>query len=144
ARARLLRRAPHSLTAEFALYDAAGTQIAAVQDARFRSIRLARSHGEALDFLDELGVPSPHPQDPRSALSTLDAAAATDVLASAVALATRQGTHACYAQEIEPLLDSLCDRYAIRALRGLAQDGPLLYDDAVERCRQTAPDTSPL
>lgn len=144
ARARLLRRAPHSLTAEFALYDAAGIQIAAVHDVRFRGIRLAKSYGETLDFLDELGVPSPHPHDPRSALSTLDSAAASDLLASAVALAAQQGTHACYAQEIEPLLDSLCDRYAVRALRGLAQNGPHLYDKAVERCRQTAPDASAL
>src|SRR5690606_21790154 len=43
-RARLLRRGPHSLTAEFALFNAEGEQIAAVREARFRSIRLSKAN----------------------------------------------------------------------------------------------------
>src|SRR5690606_6156441 len=144
ARARLLRRGPHSLTAEFFLYNDAGEQIATVREARFRSIRLSKSSAGALDFLAESGVPSPHAHDPLSRQSTLDAAAAADALAGAAASAAQDGTHARYAHEIEPLLDSLCDRFVLRALRVLAPHTEHLYDDVLERCRQASPDTAVL
>src|SRR5690606_15116589 len=81
-RARLLRRAPHSLTAEFDIYDADGNQIAAVREARFKSIRLSKTAAESLDFVDDAGVPRPHALDPRSHVSTLDVAAWADAWAN--------------------------------------------------------------
>ncbi|MBO9357394.1 SDR family NAD(P)-dependent oxidoreductase [Bordetella petrii] len=144
ARARLRGRGPHSLTADFTLYDAAGEPIAAVHEARFRSIRLSKASADALDFLDDTGVPSPHAHDARSHQSTLNPAAAADALASAAAGAAQNGTHARYAHEIEPLLDSLCDRFVLRALRTLAPNTQHLYDDVLERCRQASPDTAML
>jgi len=144
ARARLLRRGPHSLTAEFFLYNETGEQIATVREARFRSIRLSKASAGALDFLADSGVPSPHAHDPLSRQSTLDSAAAADALAGAAASAAQDGKHARYAHEIEPLLDSLCDRFVLRALRALAPQTQHLYDDVLERCRQASPDTAVL
>jgi len=144
ARAHLLRRGPHSLTAEFFLYNEAGEQIAAVHEARFRSIRLSKANAGALDFLADSGVPSPHAHDPRSRQSTLDGAATADALAGAAASAARDGTHIRYAHEIEPLLDSLCDRFVLRALHLLAPNTQHLYDDVLERCRQASPGTAVL
>jgi len=143
-RARLLRRGPHSLTAEFALYNEAGEQIATVREARFRSIRLSKATAGALDFLDDTGVPSPHAQDPRGRQSVLDAAAATGAWADVAAAAAQDQTHARYAHEIEPLLDSLCDRFLVQALGQIAPNARHLYDDIVERCRQASPDTATL
>ncbi|MCD0501932.1 type I polyketide synthase [Bordetella petrii] len=143
ARARLLRRGPHSLTAEFALYDANGKQIAAVHEARFRSIRLSKTSTGALDFLADTGVPSPHAQDPLARQSSLSAPAAANAIAT-VAAAAQGHTHGRYAHEIEPLLDSLCDRFLVRALRELVPGNNHVYDDIIERCRQASPDTAPL
>ncbi|CAM4229302.1 SDR family NAD(P)-dependent oxidoreductase [Bordetella muralis] len=143
-RARLLRRAPHSLTAEFDIYNAAGEQIAAVREARFKSIRLSKTAGDTLDFVDDAGVPRPHALDPRSRISELDTGAAADAWTTLAASAAQDQTHTRYAHEIEPLLDSLCDHFFVRALTTLAPNGHHLYNDAVERCRQTSPDTAAL
>ncbi|GAB3333565.1 type I polyketide synthase [Bordetella tumulicola] len=143
-RARLLRRAPHSLTAEFTLYNAEGEQIAAVREARFKSIRLSKTAADALDFVDDAGVPRPHAQDPRSHQSTLDAATAADTWAAMAARAAQDETHTRYAHEIEPLLDSLCDHFFIRALGTLAPNTNHLYDDVAERCRQASPESAAL
>jgi len=143
-RARMLRRAPHSLTAEFTLYNAAGEPIASVREARFKSIRLAKASANALDFVDDAGVPAPHEHDPRSRVSVLDAGAASQTWQTVAAAAAQDQTHTRYAHEIEPLLDSLCDHFFIRALGILAPKANHVYDDAVERCRQASPDTAAL
>ena len=123
ARARLVRRAPHSIAAEFDLFDAHGRQIAAVRDVRLRGVRLARDAARP-DFLDYAAIPCPHPLAPASAVPpalrpdamqhTLDALA-QDIQA--------QGLPDRYAGEVDPLLESLCDHYAAQALRELADDG---------------------
>ncbi|MBV7486182.1 type I polyketide synthase [Bordetella sp. BOR01] len=141
-RATLRRRSPHSLTVDFALFNQAGEQVAAVRDTRFRSIRLSKATTRAPDFLAEVGVPSPHADNPDSRQSTLDAPAVANALSSMIATAVHDGTHARYAHEIEPLLDSLCDRFLLQAIRDLAPDTGHLYDDVVDRCRQAVPDTA--
>ena len=144
-RARLLRRAPHSLTAEFTLYNADGEPIASVREARFKSIRLSKAAADSLDFVDDAGVPSPHALDPRSRISTLDARATAALWSSITTTAAQDATHARYATEIEPLLDSLCDHFFVRALGDLtAPNGHQLYQDAVDRSRQASPDTAAL
>src|SRR5690606_17560631 len=125
---------------DFALFNQAGEQIAAVRDTRFRSIRLSKASTRALDFLADDGVPAPHALDPASHQSTLDTTALADALAAVAAGAAQDGVHARYAHEIEPLLDSLCDRFLVQAIRDRAPDRGHLYDDAVDRCRQAAPD----
>src|SRR5690606_15493125 len=141
-RATLRRRSPHSLTIDFALFNQAGEQVAAVRDARFRSIRLSKASTRVLDFLADDGTPAPHAHDPASHQSTLDTSALTGALASATAAAVQDGVHARYAHEIEPLLDSLCDRFLVQAIRDWAPDSGHLYDDVVDRCRQAMPDAA--
>src|SRR5690606_34655143 len=98
---------PHSITAEFAIYNADGEQIAAVREARFKSIRLSKTAAEALDFVADSGVPSPHPMDPRRHISALDSTAVRTAFSALAETLAAEQTHARYALEIEPLLDSL-------------------------------------
>ncbi|WP_459618495.1 SDR family NAD(P)-dependent oxidoreductase [Bordetella sp. 2513F-2] len=142
-RARLLRRAPHSLTAEFALFDAEGRQVVAVREARFRGVRLSKAATDHLDFLDYVGVPAPHPHAAASVPVELKAPAVRAALERVAAEAARVGLLSRYTDEVDPLLESLCDRYALRALSALAQDGHLAHS-AVQTCRETLPETAAL
>lgn len=139
ARVRLERRAPHSLTASFELYNAAGEQIAAVEQARFRSIRLRKPAADNLSFLDAIATPRPHaPFGP----NPLDHASLRTALADAIAACVQDGAHDRYAQEVDPLLDSLCYGFALDALRQIAPDGQLLPQALVTELRRHAPDTA--
>lgn len=141
ARVRLERRAPHSLTASFELYNAAGQQIAAVEQARFRSIRLRKPAADHLSFLDAIATPRPHaPFGP----NPLDHAALRNALADAIAASVQDGAHDRYAQEVDPLLDSLCDGFALDGLRQIAPDGLLLPQSLIVELRRHAPDTARL
>ena len=60
-RATLLRRAPHSLTAEFELFDDAGNAVAVIKEARFRKTRLESDRTKHLNLLRYHGIPKPHP-----------------------------------------------------------------------------------
>lgn len=139
ARVRLERRAPHSLTASFELFNADGVQIAAVEQARFRSIRLRKPAADHLSFMDAVATPRPHAPFGPNPL-------AHDVLRSALADAIADcadgGAHARYEQEVDPLLESLCDRFSLDALRQLAPDGLLLPQALITELRRQAPDAA--
>ncbi|CAB3871474.1 type I polyketide synthase [Achromobacter piechaudii] len=139
ARVRLERRAPHSLTASFELFNAEGVQIAAVEQARFRSIRLRKRAADNLSFLDSIATPRPHaPFGP----NPLDADALRGALAAAVADGIDSGSHDRYAQEVDPLLESLCDGFSLEALRQLAPDGVLLPQPEIAQLRRQTPETA--
>jgi NADPH:quinone reductase-like Zn-dependent oxidoreductase/NAD(P)-dependent dehydrogenase (short-subunit alcohol dehydrogenase family)/acyl carrier protein/SAM-dependent methyltransferase len=141
--ARLVKRTRHSLTAEFALFDAQGQQIAVVGEARFRSVRLAKAHTDTLAFLDYASIPNPHP----AAQSAPNPALLTDALytrlQTAVQSVHQDGSLASYAQEIEPLLESLCHSYGAQALHALSNEGRL-NRDALDALRCAAPEAAPL
>jgi acyl transferase domain-containing protein len=66
AQARLVRRSPHSLVGEFALFGMDGTPIALIREARFRGVmRLLKGGMNPLSFLDFHAVPRPHPLMPQ-------------------------------------------------------------------------------
>ncbi|TRM53550.1 type I polyketide synthase [Achromobacter sp. LC458] len=139
ARVRLERRAPHSLTASFELYNAAGEQIAAVEQARFRSIRLRKPAADHLSFLDVVATPRPHaPFGP----NPVDHAMLRNALSDAIAACVADGGHDRYAQEVDPLLDSLCHGFALDAMRQIAPDGLLLPQPLIVELRRHAPDTA--
>lgn len=139
ARVRLERRAPHSLTASFELFNAAGEQIAAIEQARFRSIRLRKPAADHLSFLDAIATPRPHaPFGP----NPLDHDALHLALAAAIADCVDGGSHDRYAQEVDPLLESLCDGFSLDALRQLAPDGLLLPQSLITELRLRAPDAA--
>ncbi len=97
AKAKLLHKLPHSLKAEFTLYDSQGQAIALLQDVRFRAVRLQRTHSRNLSFLDYHLTPAPldNPSYP------LDTDRLARICDQATAAAER------YSLEVEPLLDSL-------------------------------------
>ncbi|WP_322062768.1 SDR family NAD(P)-dependent oxidoreductase [Paraburkholderia sp. J63] len=142
-RARLIKRAPHSLTAEFALFNEQGQQIAAISQARFRSVRLSKAHAEPLAFLDYAGIPSPHPLAPQQANVVLQRSALEPALRAIADDIATNGLLERYAQEVDPLLETLCDRYAAQALLALSSDGRL-EANALAALRDAAPEAAPL
>ncbi len=118
--ATLLQRAPHSLTAEFALYDEGGHAIAVVKEARFRSVRLRTDAVDHLRFLDYGLTPAPHPLAPAQG-SAMCRVTVCDELATTMLQCAEHPDNQRYAAEVEPLLDSLCSQFALEALRQLAE-----------------------
>lgn len=108
--ARLQRRSPHSLTVDFSLFDESGSCLAVVHEARFRSIRLHRGQGDPIRHLGYRFLPQPHPATskivPAEFFGTLVEGLAA-VMQGPVAASVGQR----YCQEVEPLLDTLCDLF---------------------------------
>ncbi|AVI62959.1 type I polyketide synthase [Halomonas sp. GFAJ-1] len=106
ARAVMGKRAPHSFTADFELFDAAGNAVAVLRETRFKAIRLNRAHHQHFSYLDvEL---TPAPLD--AATLALPAEALSRLAGLSDAYAHQTGQR--YAQEVAPLLDSLSEAFA--------------------------------
>ncbi|SHM03538.1 type I polyketide synthase [Vreelandella subglaciescola] len=105
AHAVMQNRAPHSFTADFALYDAAGNAVAVLGETRFKAVRLTRSHRQALDYLDVTLVPGP--------LAAAPLAFGEKALEHMAMLGQTYAEHTGqrYAQEVAPLLDSLSEAF---------------------------------
>ena len=133
AQARILKRAPHSLTAEFAVFDAAGNAIAMIQQARFRSIRLHKNPADPLRFLDYHSTPAPHPLAAQ-APATIDFAGLQTRLDKIAQARAHSDDYRRYADEIDPLLDSLCSLFSKQALQRLADAHNVLSLPASAYC----------
>ncbi len=142
ARATLLRRGPHSLTAEFTVYDSNGQAIAAVKDARFRSVRLGRNGRDCLRFLDYQCIPQPHAFYPDNTpiISFKSVRSAFVALAGS---ATIEGSHRRYSEEVDPLLDVLCNQFTREALEHLSADGQKLTSREVTAWRTANAEIEP-
>jgi acyl transferase domain-containing protein/NADPH:quinone reductase-like Zn-dependent oxidoreductase/acyl carrier protein len=118
ARARVLRRGPHSICAEYELFDATGQAIAVFEEVRLRSVRLQRNAAEHVRYFEYAAVPKPVSPPPHAvgngAHARLDAA-----LRGCFENAAVRRTHQVYAEEIDPLLDALCDRFVAESLGSL-------------------------
>ncbi|MGP9685109.1 type I polyketide synthase [Halomonas sp. AOP25-F1-15] len=110
ARAVMGKRAPHSFTADFELYDAAGNAVAVLSKTRFKAIRLNRAHHQHFSYLDIELTPAPLQAKPL----TLPAEAMAQ-LANIVSIYTER-TGQRYGNEVAPLLDSLSDAFAQQSL----------------------------
>ena len=105
-------KAPHSLLADVALFDADGHAVVVLHGVRFKSIRLNGTEADALRFVQIGYVAQPLQATPVAGLAeTLDRTLRTALMAPAAARAAQQ-----FATEIDPLLDSLASRYALGAL----------------------------
>ena len=120
AHARMLKRAPHSFTADFALYDDQGRAVAVLSETRFKAIRLKRQHHQRFSYLDVALTPAPR-EASAAGLDLLPLHAALPRLIDDFARLTNQR----YASEVDPLLDSLAEAFAAEALQQLA-GGPRL------------------
>src|SRR5690606_27228482 len=143
ARAVLQRAGPHSLVAEFTLFDAAGAVVASVRGMRFRSVRVRKNPADRLRFLDYHGIPKPHPLSPVTAPRRLFDQLQKRFTDLAHA-ASRQETHKRYTSEIEPLLDGLCARFALRSLKSLSAHRQMLTAADLHACLEAHPSTGPL
>ena len=119
ARARLLRRGPHSLCAEYEIFDAAGRPIALLEEVRLRSVRLQRNATENLRYFEYVAVPKPTAL-PLQAVGAKTHTRLDVELRQCFGRANVRRVHHLYAEEIEPLLDALCDRFAAESLKGAA------------------------
>ena len=138
ATVRLLNRAPHSLSAEFAVFDADGHAIAIIQQARFHSIRLHKNAADHLRFLDFHCTPAPHPHAP-SAPAVVDFDTLQARLATLLKNHLDSDIHHRYADEIDPLLDSLCSHFSQEALAQLADTQGTISQAALRDLRAAAP-----
>ena len=141
ARATLLRRTAHSLTAEFTVFDLDGVAIAVVKEARFRSIRLSKTTADYLRFLDYHGTPRPHPipdTAPIIAFKSVQAA-----LVEQARRAALEGSHRRYTEEVDPLLDSLCNQFTREALQQLSADGVRISARDILACKTNNPEIEP-
>lgn len=120
ARARLLKRAPYSFTADFELFDEQGRAVAVVSETRFKAVRLTQSAKQSLSHLDVRLTPAPRPWNRQPAdLTALEAAMPR--LVDGYVEATGQR----YASEVAPLLDRLAEAFAAEALDEELHDGVL-------------------
>lgn len=129
AAATVLRRTAHSVLAEIRLYDADGMPVALVEDVRFRGIRGASRGNEAIRYFENVLLPLPHPRGKKTALLGLEQVA--EQFGKGVRECVVKGHYHQYAEEVEPLLYTLCSRFALEALRGLADDAGSIADDSL-------------
>jgi acyl transferase domain-containing protein/NADPH:quinone reductase-like Zn-dependent oxidoreductase/acyl carrier protein len=123
ARVRLLHHAPHSLCAEYEIFDATGQTIAVLEEVRLRSVRLQRSSSESIRYLEYVAVPRPRTPPLQAAGEQLHARLDGE-LQRCFEHAAVQRVHAQYAGEVEPLLDALCERFTVESLRILGACEP--------------------
>ncbi len=143
AHATLLKQSPRSLQAEFMLFAADGRPVASLRDVRFRSVRLRRGAADRLRFLAYAATPRPHPLAPvkPACLSREQVKAA---LGEVVRRAMLKGTLRRYAEEVDPLLDSLCARFTRLALEQLSPDGSALPARLIDELRLAHPESAAL
>ncbi|GAB2721285.1 type I polyketide synthase [Halomonas garicola] len=119
AQAIMRRRSPHSFSADFWLFDARGNCVAAVSEARFKAVRLARPNRTPIRYLDVVLAPAPLTAAPLD----LDDAALAKLLTLSTAYAER--TESRYSREVAPLLDSLSDAFSGEGLTLEGEDEAL-------------------
>jgi len=139
AKATLLHRSPHSLNAEFALYDSDGNTIAVLNNVRFRAVRLHRQHAQHLHYLDYHLTAAP-----LGARLTPDRNRLHSALSDAIRQAQQENAGLRYSEEVEPLLDSLCAQFVMEALRDLSDSAGFIPESFVNTLCQTNPKSAAL
>ncbi|RYF66153.1 MAG: beta-ketoacyl synthase, partial [Comamonadaceae bacterium] len=143
-RATVLRRTPHALVARFSLFDQDGVQIAVIEEARFRSVRLHKNPLEQLSFPDYLAVPAPRHavhQHPLPSFEMADLVHGLQAISQQPALAD---TASRFASEVEPLADALSIQFVREALLSFADAQGQLSSGAVQALRTQHPDQATL
>jgi phthiocerol/phenolphthiocerol synthesis type-I polyketide synthase C len=115
ARASLLRRSPHSVCVDYELFDENRRCLAALKDVRLRSAPLQRVAGEQVCYFKYAAVPRPV-STPDYAIDDAAFRELDRALRRAFADSDVRHAHRVYAEEVDPLLDALCSRFATEAL----------------------------
>lgn len=116
AKATLIKRSPHSINTEFALFDHEGSALALFSDVRFRAVRLHKHNIQHPDYLDYHLTPAPSPWLGSKAISTSRPTEFQVILTKALKDSKNPLFNSRYSDEVEPLLDSLCLQYIAEAL----------------------------
>lgn len=139
ARASLLQRSPHSLTARFVIFDQSGDVLAVIEEARFRSVRLFKQSAEAILPLDYRCEPAPLPHLSSNSLGAQQVIAA---LQSLLCKLQESINGPDFAGEVDPLLDSLAIHYTQETLQACSELGALTesraFTDAEAQSRYRA------
>jgi len=141
AKAQLLHLSPHSLSANFTLFDDQGAVVACLRSVRFRSVPMGQKAATPLSLLTYVAVPKAHPSSEAVAPQALASNLQRDVLAAASALGNDK-TNLIYAREVEPLLAALCASYAAEAFLLLADQNHVLSELQLELLLGKTPDAS--
>ncbi len=137
AQARILRRAPHSITAEFALYTAEGLCVARIEAVRFKAIRLQNNRAHQLSYLDYQLTPVPTlAQSQQLRIDTELFAATLEQISQRWSAETSAQR---YADEVEPLLDSLEAAVVSETLISLADPRGWLQQSQLEALAEQTP-----
>ena len=110
AGARLLRRSPQSILAEFTLMDAAGTVVALCEGVRMRQVKLLRTPDEPLRLIGTELVAMPRREALQKA-PPLPVAALAEALQAALGRGDVQHALGRYRDEYAPLLDALLQAF---------------------------------
>ena len=134
ARAIMGKRAPHSFTADFELFDASGRAVAVLSQTRFKAIRLNRAHHQQFSYLDVELTPAP--------LEANALPLPTEALTRLAGLSESYAEHTGqrYAQEVAPLLDSLSEAFAQQGLEVEGNDEQLPPETIWQLLVQDYPD----
>ncbi|VFR57206.1 Capsular polysaccharide biosynthesis fatty acid synthase WcbR [plant metagenome] len=133
-----LRRTRHSLLLSLTLHDTQGSLVATVEHLRCRAAQRLGRAAPTPARLEEILLPRPHAGSPAPANPLVPSALAAALRAASPgdALARQARRHA---EEIDPLLDSLCQRYAQHAWHILAQGDGLLRSETLQTRRAALP-----
>jgi phthiocerol/phenolphthiocerol synthesis type-I polyketide synthase C len=114
-RAKLIKRAPHSITAEFDWFSDDGEHILSVKEARFRAVRVKKNAQQHVDFLD-------YQLTPISPVATATDSAWATLLGKDLKGDLNQRSRVL-TEEFDPLCDALITAYLRETLGQHAQDG---------------------
>ncbi len=139
AQATLSQRSPHSLSANFALFDEDGNVIAVINEARFRAVKLHRPQAQSLHYLDYHLTAAPLELNPEMINSN-----SLDLFYDIILKSQDETAFQRYSEEIEPLLDSLCSQFIAEALAEICDEAGFLSQTFVDEQLQSHPETSAL
>ncbi len=141
AKAQLLHRSPHSLTANFTLFDDQGAVVACLRSVRFRSVPMGQKSATPLSLLSYTAVPKTHPFSEAVVPQALASNLQSDLLVAASARGNDE-LSLVYAREVEPLLAALCTSYAAEAFLQLADQNHALSEPQLELLLVKTPDAA--
>ncbi|MDR3569718.1 MAG: type I polyketide synthase [Syntrophobacteraceae bacterium] len=140
ALAKIRHRRPHSIIADFSLFGADGRAIAVVDDVDFRSVRLRKESADRLQFIASAYVPRPHPLSPVTTVPHVAFERFLEGMNRVVADGEANSGQTRYTNEIDPLLDGLCEGFTREALFLLAGEGQSLFAETLGRLRSKNPE----
>jgi acyl transferase domain-containing protein/NADPH:quinone reductase-like Zn-dependent oxidoreductase/acyl carrier protein/short-subunit dehydrogenase len=150
--ARLLRKLTHSLLAEFTVFDTQGRAIVRVEGARFRRVRLQNSlksvSGNASLNTAIKNIHThyiPLPLQPGKHVASVNYQAMLASVNNAARRNILDRNYLKYVDELDPLLDALCSRYASETLIALGFTSDETKNESMlQNLVNQSPDTSAL